>query len=193
MLQEAAREKQTIREQILKQRRQFPRQEREKASCSVQEHLLAWPTFQKAQTVHLFLNQPHEVETFGIVRSCWEMGKTVAIPYIVPQSPQLGHSLLTHWNQLTQTKFDLQEPLPEARQSFDLNSIDLVLVPGVAFDQSGGRLGYGKGYYDRFLSEIEGFFLGLAFSFQIVPKVPQADLDVAMDGILTEEGFLAKS
>ena len=185
-------DKQALRGKILKQRQVFPHHDWQKASCALQHHLLAWPIFQQAQTVHVFLNQPHEVETFSIVRACWELGKTVGIPYLVPHSPLLGHSRLTHFEQLTHTRFNLQEPLAEARIPFDVRTIDLVLVPGVAFDLQGGRLGYGKGYYDRFLSQVEGFFLGLAFSFQIVPLVPQSDLDVAMDGILTEEGFLSK-
>lgn len=193
MSQDAAQDKQTIRKEILKQRRQFPHQEWQKASQKIWEYLLDWPTFQEAETIHLFINQPHEVETRSIVRYCWQSQKTVVIPYRLPHSSILGHSILSHFDQLVQTQFDLQEPLPEARQAIPLEMIDLVLVPGVAFDQTGGRLGYGKGYYDRFLSQVEAFFLGLTFSFQVLPSFPQSPFDISMDAILTEDGFIFKS
>ena len=68
-------------------------------------------------------------------------------------------------------------------------SFDLVIVPGVAFDRQGGRLGYGKGYYDRFLDQSHAFRLALAFDFQLLETVPTEIHDVPMDGILTENGF----
>jgi len=183
-------DKATIRRDILTARRQFPAREREKASRQIQLHLLEWPFFQNAQVVHIFVNQSYEVETTAIIHVCWKMEKTVVVPYLVPQSNILGHSILSEFEQLQTKKFDLREPRPETRQSVDLKTIDLVIVPGVAFDKIGRRLGYGKGYYDRFLSQINGFFLGLTFQFQIVPMLPQSPHDISMDSILTESGFI---
>ncbi len=193
MASHALLDKASIRRDILTTRRQFSAHEREKASQQIQFHLLKWPCFQNAQVVHIFINQPHEVETTAIIDVCWKMEKTVVVPYLVPQSKILGHSILSEFDQLQTEKFDLREPRPETRQSLDLKTIDLVIVPGLAFDKTGGRLGYGKGYYDRFLSQIDGFFLGLTFQFQMVPLLPQSPDDISMDSILTERGFILNS
>ncbi len=178
-----------IRQKMLVQRPQFSVSQRKKASEQINQYLLQWPIFQKAEVVHIFLNQPEEPETFSIIENCWESQKKIVVPYLV-SSTMLGHSVLTSFAQLQKGRFNIQEPIPETRQSVDLQQIDLVIVPGVAFDRKKGRLGYGKGYYDRFLSQIDAFFLGLAFHFQIVPFIPQMSHDIPMDGILTEKGFI---
>ncbi|MBF0279846.1 MAG: 5-formyltetrahydrofolate cyclo-ligase [SAR324 cluster bacterium] len=183
-------DKVSVRQAILNHRSRYSNLEREKASKQIQNHLLQWPVFQEAQIVHIFVNQAQEVETTSIIQHCWQTGKTVAVPYLVPQSAILGHSILTTFEQLQTEKFGLREPRSETRQPIDLNTIDLVIVPGLAFDRRGGRLGYGKGYYDRFLSQIKPFFLALAFQFQVLPSIPQFPYDVPMNAILTEKGFI---
>ena len=81
------------------------------------------------------------------------------------------------------------EPSPEKRIRITPESINLVIIPGVAFDLQGGRIGYGKGYYDRFLEQTKAFRLALAFDFQIIDKVPTEKHDVPMNGILSESGI----
>ena len=183
-------DKASIRRDILIRRRQWPLSEREDASQQIQAHLKQWPPFQKAQVVHIFLNQPDEVQTRAIVSDCWQMNKTVVVPFRLPQSRRLGQSILSSFEQLETGEFELREPRPETRKPIDLKAIDLMIVPGVAFDKTGGRLGYGMGYYDRFLPESKALFLGLAFQLQIVPRLPQSPEDVPMDAILTEAGFI---
>ena len=78
----------------------------------------------------------------------------------------------------------------DLRIAMNPESFDLVIIPGVAFDRQGGRLGYGKGYYDRFLEQTTAFRLALAFNFQVLEKVPTEKHDVPMNGILTESGII---
>ncbi|MBF0286206.1 MAG: 5-formyltetrahydrofolate cyclo-ligase [SAR324 cluster bacterium] len=180
----------SIRQKILAQRAQFSALQREQASQKINGHLVQWPIFQKAEVVHIFLNQSEEPQTVSVIESCWKIKKTVVVPYMVGNNFVLGHSPLTSFNQLQAGKFNIKEPISAMRQSIELEQIDLVIVPGVAFDEKGGRLGYGKGYYDRFLSQIHAFFLGLAFDFQVVDSIPQLPHDIPMDAILTEKGFI---
>jgi 5-formyltetrahydrofolate cyclo-ligase len=182
----------TIRQAMLQRRVRFPAPEWKQCSQQIQTHLRQWPVFKNARIVHIYVNIHQEVETRSIIRHCWQSGKTVIVPYLVPQSPVLGHSVLSSFDQLTSGTFDLREPLPESRVSVDLGIIDLVIVPGVAFDKKGGRLGHGGGYYDLFLSRIDATMLGICFSFQIVCELPQASHDIPMHAILTEEGFAVR-
>ena len=86
----------------------------------------------------------------------------------------------------------IMEPDPLLCKPLDPSLIDLIIVPGVAFDSMGGRIGYGKGYYDRFLPQLRADVpkLGLAYDFQVLPRVPQDEFDIRMDAIVTEKGIL---
>ena len=86
--------------------------------------------------------------------------------------------------------YGIQEPSPEKRIKMNPEIIDLVIVPGIAFDRQGGRLGHGKGYYDRFLQFTRAFRLGLAFDCQLLKTVPTESHDVPMNAILSESGIV---
>ena len=185
--------KHTIRQAMLRRRERFPAHEWKLCSQQIYTHLWQWSVFQKARVVHIYVNMHREVETNSIIRQCWHTGKTVVVPYLVPQSSDLGYSILSEFDQLFTGTFNLREPFPKTRVPVDLESIDLVIVPGVAFDRKGGRLGHGRGYYDRFLSGFVAFFLGICFSFQVIRELPQSSHDIPMHEILTEDGFVFDS
>ena len=111
------------------------------------------------------------------------------MPCVLPNTSELFHSQLNSFEDLRPGALGVLEPSPEQRIALTPESFDLVIVPGVAFDRFGGRLGYGKGYYDRFLDQTSAFRLALAFDFQLLETVPTEMHDVPMDGILTENGF----
>ncbi|MER3407802.1 MAG: 5-formyltetrahydrofolate cyclo-ligase [Nitrososphaera sp.] len=90
--------------------------------------------------------------------------------------------------ELAEGRFDIKEPVPVSAAVND--DIDLVLVPGLAFDRKGCRIGYGKGYYDRFLSMRHSFSMGLAYSFQVVDELPRGRFDRRIQSVATEEGVL---
>ncbi|MDP1562555.1 MAG: 5-formyltetrahydrofolate cyclo-ligase [Pirellulaceae bacterium] len=118
----------------------------------------------------------------------------LVVPYCLPQHLNLFH--LRDWSQLTETKWGLQEPAPHLRQAENLvepNQIDLFLVPGVAFDRRGNRLGYGKGYYDKLLVQRrpDCLAVALAFQIQIADEIPHDPaFDVPMDYIVTEQELI---
>lgn len=183
-------DKNQIRQNFLKARRKLDDTTRQHASQKILTSLQSWDVFHQASVIHTFLSQYDEVQTKAIIELCWSLGKTVVVPYLQPKSKVLGHSILSHFEQLQLGKFDILEPLPQFRQAIELADLELIFVPGVAFDAKGGRLGYGAGYYDRFLSQCQAFFLGLAFQVQISPSLPQAPHDISIHTILTEDGFL---
>ena len=183
-------DKKKTRQTLLQQRQAFPATEKAPAEQRMLKFLQSWDVFRQAETIHIFISKTDEPDTSPIIESAWESGKTVAVPCVVPESFELFHSQLKSFEDLSSGALGVLEPSPEGRIKMTPKSFDLVIIPGVAFDRKGGRLGYGKGYYDRFLEQTGAFRLALAFNFQVFEKVPTEKHDVPMNGILTESGII---
>ena len=183
-------DKKKTRQRVLQQRRAFSATEKTPAEQRMLKFLQSWEVFRQAKTIHIFISKTDEPDTSPIIESAWESGKTVAVPCVVPESFELFHSQLKSFEDLSSGALGVLEPSPEGRIAMNPESFDLVIIPGVAFDRQGGRLGYGKGYYDRFLEQTAAFRLALAFNFQVFEKVPTEKHDVPMNGILTESGII---
>ena len=189
-------EKRALRQQVLGHRDHLSAGQRREASARILERLLGHPAFQHARGVHAFISFPEEVDTAPILEACARAGKAVFIPYQVREERRLGAAPWQPGTPLIPGPFGCLEPPLEARTLVDPSRIDLVLVPGVAFDRHGHRLGYGMGYYDGFLATLgaahgvasgRSSAIALAFACQIVPRVPVESWDVIIPTILTED------
>jgi 5-formyltetrahydrofolate cyclo-ligase len=138
----------------------------------------------------VYLALPQEVQTTRIIAQARGWQKRVAVP-VVQGSTLAAVELPDDPAQLRRGRFGILEP-SGTQVVIPPEEVDCVMVPGVAFDYRGGRLGFGKGYYDRFLSRLPAttYRCGLAFGIQVVPYVPQTSHDVCMHGIVTEQGFI---
>lgn len=152
------------------------------ASADVRIMLESWPIWHSAKSVCAFAPIAGEPN----VLDPWPTGKSLALPRID------GENLCAHFvgspADLAPGRFGILEPqsnAPAAGRSFDL-----ILVPGLAFDRSGGRLGRGRGFYDRFLSGISGFRVGVSFDSQLVDSVPVEAHDMRMDAVVTPSGVI---
>ena len=154
------------------------------------ESLLNWKVYKKAEVIHIFISMPDEPDTKAIIEHCWSSGKKVAVPLVIPDKFDLIHSEIKSFDNLISGMYGIQEPSPESRIIMTPDMFDLVIVPGVAFDKKGGRLGLGKGYYDRFLEVTSAFRLALAFDCQLIEAVPTEFHDVPMNAILSESGII---
>jgi len=131
--------------------------------------------------------------TEDAVKSAISTGKDVVIPVMDKRHRRILLSGLNDYDkELAPTSHGIIEPKPEFYKFVDLNDIDLMVLPGVAFDLNGHRLGYGAGYYDRLLRDADTrpFLVALAFEVQIVNKIPIGDHDVRMDKIITEKRII---
>ena len=158
------------------------------------EHLERLSVFRQAGGVHCFIGLPGEVDTGPIFTLCLALRKRTYVPIQLPEEHRLDVAAWRPGDPLAPGPFSVPEPPPGQGTPVDRSGIDLVLAPGLAFDRHGGRLGYGRGYYDGFLAAMaaEGlhpFVIGLAFSFQIVEEVPMGSRDFPINGVLTETGF----
>src|SRR4030067_2126569 len=182
--------KKEIRHQVLSRRDSLSTDERINLSRKICNNLLSLDEFKSAKTVHFFLTTRSEVITEEAVRRSLLLGKDVVVPVMDKKHKRIMLSKLSDYdNELMIMHHGIHEPKPEFMRHVDLNEVDLMVLPGVAFDKSGHRLGYGAGYYDR-LPEGEHtrpVLTALAFELQIVDQIPVAGHDVHVDIIVTED------
>lgn len=131
-----------------------------------------------------------EVRTEDMIRRLLKTSKQVIVPSLLLDKNKIMPSILFDYDaDLEEGTFGIMEPKLACIRKFPVENIDLVLVPGVAFDKAGGRLGFGGGFYDRFLNELSpnAKCWGLAFEFQLIEKLPLTEKDVPMQKIITEK------
>lgn len=146
------------------------------------------PEFKAAKTLLLYAPIHGEVDTHGIFERARQHGKQVAFPRV--NGELLEAVLVKDWAELQRGNFGVLEPA--ARKRLTIAKIDVVFVPGIAFDLKGHRLGYGKGFYDRFLARLKpgAEKIGLAYEFQVVDSLPVETHDVDLDAVVTEKRVL---
>ncbi|MDQ6916957.1 MAG: 5-formyltetrahydrofolate cyclo-ligase [Pseudomonadota bacterium] len=180
--------KRSLRTRILRDRDACPAGERAAASASIAASLSAREDFASAQTVLLTLPFGSEWDTRGLLAEALARFKTVALPRVNPASRMLDICAVTRPEHDAAPGYrGIPEPAAHCAL-LDVESIDWVLVPGVAFDAAGGRMGYGGGYYDRLLPLLRGdtHRIAGAFELQMVERVPAASHDVSVEAIVTE-------
>lgn len=182
--------KRSLRQRMLAKRRALSSDEWLQSSRLAQQRLLALKEFTQANCIALYAATHNEVDTGLILEVAFEAGKRVLFPAVC------GHEMILreveHLEQLSPGCFGILEP---CRNGVDHQAIeaDLIVVPGVAFDQSGHRIGYGKGYYDRFLqhpARTDGL-VGLCHDFQLIDgNIPADRHDIRMELVVTEKRII---
>jgi len=184
------RAKRGIRRQVLEGRDATPTTHREERGERVAERFLALPEVQRARTIMLFWSFGSEVPTGPLIERLHERGVAVALPRI--EGADLVPIPYVPGDPTTTTSFGAEEPVGGMR--LDPSSIEVVAVPGVAFDRRGRRIGYGGGYYDRFLGGMPAFTVGLGFGLQVLDEdLPGGSFDVPVDAIVTEDETIRPS
>ena len=163
------------------------------AGAAIADRLASSPLWQEAARVGVFASRSDEVDTSAFIERAFLAGKQILFPRTT-DAAGLEFARVADPSQLQVGRFGIREPspkLPVAR----LGQRTLLLVPGLAFNRDGGRLGRGGGYYDRALSgfrdrEHRPITIGVGFFFQLVERVPMMPLDVHLDGVVSEDGLL---
>ena len=182
--------KQQIREQAHANRN--AQENKDELSHEIVARCMSLPEYQQAATVLFYLDVRSEVRTRNDLVNALASGKKIVVPYCVDGELELFH--LTDPDELSVGMYRILEPKPELRaveaHRVDVQEIDLIIVPGVAFDREGGRTGHGKGYYDKLLEHARADtpLVALAFECQLFDKIPMQDHDVVMGKVITEKG-----
>ena len=176
-----------LRQKLLKLLRSQNERVRLLKSRAIQRKLFKTPEFKRAQTVLFYASFDGEVETFEMMRKASKLKKKIALPIVMRQSKRLIPVRIKHFKDLKQGCYGILEPKLR-KNAAKLADINLVVVPGVAFDKTNHRLGRGAGYYDRFLRKLPMGtpMIGLAFDFQIVDVLPhRKPHDVPVSAVIT--------
>ncbi|MBI5888199.1 MAG: 5-formyltetrahydrofolate cyclo-ligase [Deltaproteobacteria bacterium] len=183
--------KERIRRELLEKRRSMAFEDVYRMSLKIQKRLLGTRLFRGAMRLSLYSSFQNEVLTDDIFQKAAEEGKEVYYPRVVDgKDRHLAFFKVAGLHGLSPGRYDILEP-PEGAQSTGPEAFDLVVVPGVAFDARGSRLGYGKGYYDRALGTFNGHIIGLAYDFQVIEsEIPVESHDVRVSGIITEKRII---
>jgi 5-formyltetrahydrofolate cyclo-ligase len=180
--------KKTIREQAHAAR--LAQLNKDEVSQAIVDRFMKLPEYQQAKTVMFYVDVRTEVRTRQALPAALASGKRIMIPYCVDGELELFH--LETMDELELGMYRILEPKAELRgipaKRTPVEELDLVMVPGVAFDRRGGRTGHGKGYYDKLLEHALSRtpLIALAFECQLFPEIPMQDHDIFMDKVVTE-------
>jgi 5-formyltetrahydrofolate cyclo-ligase len=183
--------KKEIRSTILKKRHSMLFSEVVEKSERIKEQVFHMDEFKDAKTILFYVSYDNEVYTHEMIKESLERKKHVVVPKIDKNSRTILCSSLTKWDDLVAGAYNILEPRQECLKEVSPESIDLIVIPGIAFDCQGNRIGHGMGYYDKLLKKkINGQHLGLAFEFQIVERILSEKHDVQVEKIVTEKRII---
>ena len=175
-----------LRKQVLQEMKSLPQEQKQAIDQALTERLLQHPFYQEAKVIATYLSFPHEFQTQELIEQALKDGKKVLIPKTYPK----GRMDFVVYNpqQLVKTSFGLLEPQGNL-EVVDASQIDLIHVPGLAFTTEGYRIGYGGGYYDRYLKHFSGHTLSTIYPCQIKDFIPEKH-DIPVQEVLIDEGNL---
>ena len=178
--------KEKIREDYLMKRSEQNDEELEEKSSKIKEKLFSINEYKKAKTIMLYCSFGNEVKTESIIKEMIEE-KRVVVPKII-QNKQMEPIEISKTTLFKKNDLEISEPIDG--KTIDKNEIDIIIIPAVAFDFIGHRIGYGQGYYDRFLEGMGAKKIGVAFDFQLTKEIPAEAHDVKVDAVITDKRVL---
>lgn len=184
------KDKDELRQKYLAMRASMDRdvkKARDEAICKTAEGLVS---FRYAEFVLLYAATDNEIDVSAIAEAAFEAGKKVAFPRSDKETHTMKYHFVSSLDELTVDTYGIKEP-PKDAPIYDPateSGSAVCFVPGLLYDKAGFRLGYGKGFYDRYLSAFSGCKIGVIYSDYILPTVPKGRFDVSVDILLTEKG-----
>ncbi|MBQ3583082.1 MAG: 5-formyltetrahydrofolate cyclo-ligase [Lachnospiraceae bacterium] len=179
--------KSEVRKKMNQSRELLSKEEVQKKSEAIFENLLKNPYFFNAKTIFCYINIRNEVMTTPVLEFCKKHGKSVAVPKV--KGKKMDFYGISDRNELIPGAFGIPEP-PQINMCIPTKE-DVILLPGLAFDKSGNRIGYGGGFYDRYLEQHrEGIKIAVAYDFQITDGLEVEPTDIKPDYIVTESEMI---
>ncbi len=182
--------KKELRRMILTSRDELETELATERSIEAAGHIIRSNQFRDAEHIMVFSSFRSEIDTSSIIRAALTAGKKLYLPLSMPKTLEIVCCLITKEEQLTTGEYGILEPGRDSIFIGDCLDLELIIVPGAAFDLRGNRIGYGAGYYDRLLSRsgMKATTMGLGYELQLVDEIPASVHDRPLDFIATEKG-----
>ena len=179
--------KNVIRKELIVKRKKMSKKEVLEKSRLLKKRLFEIDEFKQASTILFYVSYGNEVYTHDMIKESISKGRHIVVPISDKENRRLILSEFGEWNNLEPGSYGILEPRKDKMKEIPVGKVDLIIVPGVGFDEKGNRLGHGKGYYDNLLrNSTKALHIGLAFEFQLVDEIPVEDHDMKVDKIVTE-------
>lgn len=180
-------EKLRLRKQIIEHMNSLSKERYTTLSEQIAFSLYGQKEWAEAKIIGITLSMENEVNTYPIIEKAWEEGKKVVVPKCNKETRTMSFRQISNFDQLETVYMNLREPIPALTEEVNADEIDLQIVPGVAYTERGERIGYGGGYYDRYLVHYKGKTLSLAYSFQMVEHIPVEPFDKNVEKLLQKK------
>jgi 5-formyltetrahydrofolate cyclo-ligase len=194
-MQDLKEKKSEIRRKTRVRRAGLSEKDRNKKSKSIMAFLFDFANFREARTVLFYMNSGSEVATDAMIRRALEYEKVVALPWVDEKDGKIVPLKIDDLDRDVKPGYKgIREPIPQQCKEIPAGMIDLAIMPGIAFDERGGRIGHGTGFYDRFIPDLDVTTrkVALAFECQIVSQIPMEPHDRYIDIIITEKRVIYK-
>ncbi len=179
-----------IRDEYKEKRKMIPVEERKKLDEEICKRFLALNSYRYADTILLYSPLKYEIDTSYIAKDALSKGKRIAYPRCIDGNEMVYH-LVTSEEQFSSGKYGIREPSEDLPVYINGKDNSICVLPAIVFDKKGYRLGYGKGYYDRFLSNFKGIKAGFIYSEFLIDEIPKGRYDLRSDLIITERGVIS--
>lgn len=183
--------KSALREKYKRMRKEMPLQLKEKKDRQIAERICKLWQYRQNSILLTYVSTPIEVDTRALISRALQDGKRVAVPHCVSNTRTMEFYFIDSLEDLEPGSFGVLEPAPDPQKKLTDFSQGLCLVPAFSYDWDGFRLGYGKGYYDRFLSRFQGNMVGICYSECVRPHLPHGRYDRAVE-LLVTDAFLRR-
>ena len=179
--------KENIRKRINEKRNGLTEVQKNTLDDIIFNKVLLSEDYRKSKNLFIFVSFRTEVDTHRIIKKALKDGKNVSVPKIISREKGMIAVKINHFHELKSGAYGILEP-EDINLRMEESAIDLSYIPGLAFDRAGGRIGYGGGYYDRFLkmTRKDSKKIALAYSFQILDCIPKEKHDILMDRIISD-------
>lgn len=182
---------------MLKERKAMTNEEVTSLSKDIIAKIKKIPIYQNSKTIMMYLSFGNEVDSSELINDCLEDGKRVVVPFCVKKDMSIIPTEIKDLNMdTTEADNGYIQPKKDSLKPVDISEIDLIILPGIAFDRKGYRVGFGEGYYDRFLGKLnfEIPTIGVAYDFQIIESfIKMRDYDIPVDYVMTEERIIIRT
>lgn len=180
----------SLRKKILAERSKMDKEERTRKGIKIIERFKSTDLYKDAKMIMIYISFGTEIHNHEFIKEALAEGKEIVVPVTFHSPRMMKPSQIHSFDELEPGYYNILSPKEDYIRYVDKSQIDVIVVPGAVFDKEGYRIGYGGGYYDRFLADLKAPKVSFAFEMQLRDEVPKEDFDIPVEYIITEERFI---